>query len=109
MRHLGSRTCRAEVRKEEGNEIGAQVWRAFRMVLPSSELRTPESGQEEVQSALSACELPGGHVMGVAQGQLRPQVGGRSLEEEGLGYRRHPWTCEWGVMWVGCHQGRFLN
>ena len=46
--------------EEEGNEIGAQVWRAFGMVLPSSELRTPDSGQKEVQSALFACELPGG-------------------------------------------------
>ena len=46
--------------EEEGNETGAQVWRAFGMVLPSSELRTPERGQKRVQSALFACELPGG-------------------------------------------------
>lgn len=80
------------------------------MVLPSSELRTPESGQEEVQSALSACELPGGPRDGGCSGATASAgLEAGAWRRRGLGYERHPWTCEWGVMWVGCHQGRFLN
>lgn len=61
------------------------------MVLPSSELRTPESGQKEVQSALFACELPGGTTSWeVLGGNCIHRSGGRSVEEEGFRIRVPP-------------------